>query len=830
MASYIPGVTDFIPDIQPFQPDWSTIDRTMRTKQGRYDQNYSALQGTYSGLLNMPQLKQSQINKRDQFLKQAFKNIGDLSSVDLSLPENASSAQQVFAPLYTDQEFLGNAAVSKHYNTQEEYADSLRQKDGGKEFSMDNLNYVRMQRQEYIQDEAPDAWKKYHSNKKYYEPYYDYSKEYRDAMAQFKPSASSITRMNGMYFVTTDDKSWKEQEIKDYLNATLSEKAKRQMQIEGSVRLGASPEAIVSEYKAVGVKQLNSYAEKLQEVDAAILETKDPKQKQQLYDLKSKLSDQLQETQTHLQKASENDYEYVKNNREALAYQIYYDKLINKVADGFAHTDIKEEITENNVALGMWKDSQEWGRMNARFKHEYNMKLLDGQLDAQKASREAATKKREEDALEQGVAFALPSTEGDVKLSSLATVHKEIEGVKSQKFALTEELRTHIAEVKGIPANKASLISWKMVKEYMNSPRGKKDTFLNGTYKPGMSRLSLMEEAQVGQIRAAEKSALDNLSPQQLAVINQVKNTMSKVPTVTVNQAGQVLHFDPNEVFRGLSTGEMKIKTFGTRTGAEQYLVYKDKTGVERTVPIGGASVPEYGQKVGAMVRQVQMAMGKNAQIHDIYNQYQENINEYFGEKKTAIRNGLIYADNSKIVNRTKEYLSTALGTISAEKLGGLVYDFADDRVYFNIKATENDAIDPEAIVNRLKAGKMKAAYDSTTQKFYVESSKIPGTSAYTNLSPNEQALLKIGHEAEDQYESPFFQSVDPEQNPTLKVPSFRFKKVMSPSGDGNYYLYMDGETKPLRRGKRYEDLSTLLSDTRMMTLNPRYLEGILQE
>jgi hypothetical protein len=237
MASYIPGLTDFIPDIQPFQPDWGTIDRTLRTKQGRYDQGYSSLQSTYSGLLNMPQLKQDQIDKREKFLKGAYKILGDLSTVDLSLPENVAAAQNVFAPLYEDTDFLGNASISKHYIAQESYAQSLVQKDGGKEFSIDNLNYVRKQKNEYINDNSPDAWKKYYNNKRYYESYYDYHKEYRDIMEKFKPSSIVITRMNGMYFIEETDKGAKEEDIKRYLDANLSEKAKRQMQIEASVRL-----------------------------------------------------------------------------------------------------------------------------------------------------------------------------------------------------------------------------------------------------------------------------------------------------------------------------------------------------------------------------------------------------------------------------------------------------------------------------------------------------------------------------------------------------------------------------------------------------------------
>jgi hypothetical protein len=35
--------------------------------------------------------------------------------------------------------------------------------------------------------------------------------------------------------------------------------------------------------------------------------------------------------------------------------------LVDKVAEGYKYEDTAEKITENSVALGMWKDSQEWG-------------------------------------------------------------------------------------------------------------------------------------------------------------------------------------------------------------------------------------------------------------------------------------------------------------------------------------------------------------------------------------------------------------------------------------------------------------------------------------
>jgi hypothetical protein len=43
MATYLQGVTDYIPQFQPFQPDLNFYGNVMQTKQTQYDTNWKAL-------------------------------------------------------------------------------------------------------------------------------------------------------------------------------------------------------------------------------------------------------------------------------------------------------------------------------------------------------------------------------------------------------------------------------------------------------------------------------------------------------------------------------------------------------------------------------------------------------------------------------------------------------------------------------------------------------------------------------------------------------------------------------------------------------------------
>ena len=63
MASYIPQVTDYIPEFQPFQPDYNFLNNVLQKKQGQYDTNYKALSQTYGTLLNSPMMRQDNIQK-----------------------------------------------------------------------------------------------------------------------------------------------------------------------------------------------------------------------------------------------------------------------------------------------------------------------------------------------------------------------------------------------------------------------------------------------------------------------------------------------------------------------------------------------------------------------------------------------------------------------------------------------------------------------------------------------------------------------------------------------------------------------------------------------
>jgi len=120
MATYLQGVTDYLPQIQPFQPDLNFLGNILQTKQSRYDAAHKQLSNVYGTMLNSPMLRDKNITNRDNFFKMIQQDIHKMSGVDLSLQQNVDSAQQVFKALYDDQDIVKDMTWTRNYRNQKE--------------------------------------------------------------------------------------------------------------------------------------------------------------------------------------------------------------------------------------------------------------------------------------------------------------------------------------------------------------------------------------------------------------------------------------------------------------------------------------------------------------------------------------------------------------------------------------------------------------------------------------------------------------------------------------------------------------------------------------
>ncbi len=133
MATYIPGMTDYIPQVS-FHPDLNFYQYVLQTKTAQARQGAQQLQGLYGSLFNSPMLRESDIKRRDDYYKQIQDTMTQISQTDLSRPDNVSAAMKIFQPLLDDQNISSDIAYTKRYQGELTRAEALRnnpKKDSG---------------------------------------------------------------------------------------------------------------------------------------------------------------------------------------------------------------------------------------------------------------------------------------------------------------------------------------------------------------------------------------------------------------------------------------------------------------------------------------------------------------------------------------------------------------------------------------------------------------------------------------------------------------------------------------------------------------------------
>jgi signal peptidase I len=164
MASYIPQVTDYIPEFQPFQPDYNFLNNVLQKKQGQYDTNYKALSQTYGTLLNSPMMRQDNIQKRNEYFKLIDQDIKKISGLDLSLQQNVESANSVFDSFSQNKDLVQDIVYTKKYNQQLENAESFKLNCGDPtkcdgQYWDTGVNALKLRAEEYMKAGKEEAMK-----------------------------------------------------------------------------------------------------------------------------------------------------------------------------------------------------------------------------------------------------------------------------------------------------------------------------------------------------------------------------------------------------------------------------------------------------------------------------------------------------------------------------------------------------------------------------------------------------------------------------------------------------------------------------------------------
>ena len=126
MATYIQGVTDYIPQLQPFRPDYNFLGNILQTKQTKYDSAKRKVSDLYGSLLNGPLSRDGNIERRDAFFKAIDNDLKKISGLDLSLEQNVDQAESVFKGFIEDDYMMKDMAWTKNFMNQVDKHDQLK--------------------------------------------------------------------------------------------------------------------------------------------------------------------------------------------------------------------------------------------------------------------------------------------------------------------------------------------------------------------------------------------------------------------------------------------------------------------------------------------------------------------------------------------------------------------------------------------------------------------------------------------------------------------------------------------------------------------------------
>lgn len=386
MATFIPNVTDVFPQPKMYTPDFSFIDKMLKRKEAQYEQGFAQLNNQYN-IINKAVTNDFYGQQRDKFLNDAKVNLKNLSAMDLGDPQNVREAVNVFKPIYSNTGLLTDQALTAHWNAQLSVGEGLRLKDGGKEYSEDNMNYIRLQMQAYKNDD-PNTVSDYYGQKRSYSPYRDWNKSVTEAMKEFKPSHTKLEKVNGMWMVTEEDKSYTELEIAKYLDGVLSDQDKQQMRIEGVVRLGQDTKLLANQYMSTEGARIPNIDKFVEEIDAKLKTEKDPTIISNLKRNKEYYEDQKLEINNNIKTIKAGDMSFIKKNSEALAYKTYYGEVINKKANAFSHVDISQTYGINEVAKMYWQNQQDFAKIKYKSDLDFQNDLKKLKIESMKGITE----------------------------------------------------------------------------------------------------------------------------------------------------------------------------------------------------------------------------------------------------------------------------------------------------------------------------------------------------------------------------------------------------------------------------------------------------------
>lgn len=348
MATYLPNVTDVLPDPSLYTPNFSYMDTMLKRRQAMYEQGFAQLNSAY-GFVNRSVTNPYSLKVRDEFLSQAKNNLKNLSAMDLSQRQNVDAARKVFEPFVQNKPVLMDMAYTAYMDQQEQLAESDKYTNSGKDYNDWSVRAMRKQRNDFANDDINNVGQ-YYANRVSYKKYYDWNKEVMEKMKEFKPSVIPSFQKDGMHIIKVKDSSWTKEEISQYLDAVLSDNAKSQMRLEASV-IYPDAQSAAGLYANTVSKSLPVLKTEISRLETAMKIEKNPEKRELIKTRVKELTEKSNKFTRELDSISKGDITFLRGNWQNMAAAIYINNKVESLAKGFSHQNIDQDITPDQVAM-----------------------------------------------------------------------------------------------------------------------------------------------------------------------------------------------------------------------------------------------------------------------------------------------------------------------------------------------------------------------------------------------------------------------------------------------------------------------------------------------
>jgi len=835
MASFIPNVTDIFPDPSLYTPDFGYMDTMLKRRQAMYQQGLSEISNKYR-YISREVINPANVEDRDRFISQAKTNLKDVSALDLSRPQNVKAAMNVFEPFVKNTNVLGDMALAEHYNQQISIADSYRNKDGGKDYSDNNLRYVMMQKEDFAKD-SPDSWGNYYGNRRYFTPYRDYSKKLMEAYEKFKPHINSEPIINGgAYNYNKKTTSIDSAEFRKFLDSYLDEQDKKQIEIDGVVKYGSSPEMLRSVYGSKVNANVASIDNEIKKLEGYNNLAKTKEEKDAINSNIEYYKTKRKEYTDDLDALMAMDPVRLKQSKDRIAANIYLNEKLDDFSKSVARKDVELTAEPNQIWMTIYKEQQ----ANQR-------QLRDIAADLEKAKLEAAKKGKGAENPFTGDAFVLKQN----SLTEYGSTGLENELIQSKlnQEAQRSQIAGHLVAIGLLPTDtnistfieksgKIDLDAQPVVNEkgqlagYKYRSTGKdldartiSDLQVYQNWKMGTQPHKFNED-YIQTIKNQLESDVKKDASNELKILNQNLTNINKKGVDFYMDDGRKFNMSLPELYSAWKTGGVKID------------MSPDLLTLPGMSPVVNKSITVNGKVFN-------LRDPKNRQVSDIVNRMVDLSTSPEGKKVNEVRSKVY---NSQFIDNAPISILDATSDLYKEKKGAVEAIIGKDVLVRGVNrltgdmmfSFKDDNLNKKDFLNTLP-GVADIKFDEASKMFSVN---LKGLNVLEGLSPFERILYNtaanpvLGNKVQEGVYSII--------SPPFVLPglnyNFQWRRIANktPGVDGtsmvnyNYYLYAGNNKTPiLGQDEQIHDPLQFVTYINQLANNPirtiKFIEGSLK-